>query len=199
VLPLVLSGACHEIRSIAIRRCADYSPWGPDVMTRYGFRLQKETFERQVAAGRITLFSSLWQSVDMIAYGLGWNIVEENEEKAPCISTRHREGQNIRIVAGEVGGFRHRVSAKSTAGQTISIDVQGYIQPEGNDEQPQLAVQIDGGPSCEMTIKGELVSAQGSLMTSSARMINALPRIMQSNPGLVSLSDLPNMSAYQAV
>src|SRR5690606_24328931 len=51
VLPLVLSGACHEIRSIAIRRCADYSPWGPDVMTRYGFGLQKETFERQVAAG----------------------------------------------------------------------------------------------------------------------------------------------------
>lgn len=199
LLPIVLSGACHEVRSIAIRRCADYSPWGPDVMARYGFGLKKEEFERQVATGRITLFASLWQSLDMMVHALGWDIVEEKEEKSPWISTRNRQGSNVRIAPREVCGFRHQVSAENAAGQTISIEVQGYIQPEGEEEQPQLSVRIDGGPSCEMIINGELVSAQGSLMTSSARMINALPRIMQAEPGLASLSDLPIMSAYRAV
>jgi hypothetical protein len=112
LLPLLLTGVCAEVNAIEVRRRSDFSKWGQDVMTRYGFGLAPAEFERQTREGRVVLFKNLWQSVHMLADELRWDIGGSEELKQPHVSARPRRGDHMRIDAGTVGGFIHTVETR---------------------------------------------------------------------------------------
>lgn len=193
LLPVFMTGACARVESVEMKRVSDFSGWGPDVMRRYGFGLRTPAFDAGVASGEIGLFKALWQSADMIAATLGWNIVGEKEWKEPILSDRVRRGAHVSVEPGEVGGFRHAVQLEDDRGRYVRIEVHGLIDPKGPQELPSNTVTLAGQPGMKLTLEGEICTAAGALAASSARMVNAISRLSQSQPGLRTTTDLPTV------
>lgn len=191
VIPLVFTGCCSRVQAINFRRKADYSKWGPDVMKRYGFGLTPEEFAKAAEAGEITLFKSLWQSAYFVARELRWPIIEQLEEKRPIISARDRKGEHVRVTAGTVGGFSHRVTMVSDNGCRLDLEVIGHLDPDGPEEEPGMALEIAGSSGMRVEISGEVLTGAGSMTSSSARMVNSMEPLRAARPGLRTTADLP--------
>ncbi|RIK87318.1 MAG: hypothetical protein DCC69_04300 [Hyphomicrobiales bacterium] len=191
VVPLMFTGCCSHVRSINFRRRADYSKWGPDVMRRYGFGLTPQEFGKATEAGAITLFKALWQSAHFVARELRWQVVGQEEEKRPLISDRARQGEHVRIAAGTVGGFSHRVTLLCEDGRRLDMEVVGHLEPSGPDEEPGMAIEIAGSSGMRVEIGGEVLTGAGSMTSSSARMVNSIEPLAAARPGLRTTADLP--------
>jgi|SRR5690554_506478 len=194
VIPLTFTGCCSQVQSINFKRRADYSKWGPDVMKRYGFGLSETDFERAAKSGEITLFKSLWQSAYFIARELGWSVTEEYESKHPIISTRNRQGEYVRVLAGTVGGFSHCVTLVFDNERRLVLEVVGYLDPAGPNEAPEMTIDIVGNSTMRVEVSGEVLSGAGSMTSSSARMVNSIEPLTATMPGLRSPADLPLVS-----
>lgn len=191
VLPLTFSGACADVSVVKFRRCADFSKWGPAVLKKFGFGLSPEIFSERIKAGEIALFGSLWQSAKFIAHELRWPIIETEEFKRPLISDRERNAEHMRVAAGSVGGFSHRVVIYSTSLRSIDIEVIGFVDPAGDQEQPGMSVEIIGDPQMRIDIGGDVLQSSGALVSSSARMVNSIGPLLTAPPGLRTTADLP--------
>lgn len=197
ILPIVLTGGSHKVERIRIIRTSDFSLWGPSVLRRYGFGSSPEAFGERLATGSLTLFANLWQSFDMICAALDWEPSEIGEERQPFVSDRQRAGEHLMVQSGEIGGFRHRIFGRCDQLE-LDIEVRGFIEPQGDDERSALSVRIHGEPKSEFILSGELTQARGSLLSSAARVVNAIPHALDAPAGLVSLADLPHMAAFLA-
>lgn len=190
-VPLMLTGCCAQVRSIDFRRRADYSVWGPDVMKRYGFGLTQQAFDQANQAGQITLFKALWQSAWFVARELRWTVTDQHEDKRPIISTRDRQGRHVRVEAGTVGGFSHRVTLICEEDRRLTLGVDGYLDPSGADEEPGMVTELSGNSSMRVEISGDVLTGVGSMTSSSARMVNSIGPLAAAAPGLRSTADLP--------
>lgn len=191
LLPMVLTGSCSHVQSVDFKRRADYSRWGADVMRRYGFGLTPHEFQKATEEGQITLFTSLWQSAYFIARQLRWPVAAEHESKRPIISSRHRQGECVRVAPGTVGGFSHSVTLVSDNERRINLEVVGYLDPSGGGEEPGMSVDIGGTPTMHLEVGGDILSSAGSMTSSSARMVNSIEPLTTLSPGLRSTADLP--------
>lgn len=198
VLPIAVTGGCHRITAIELTRVSDFTPWGQSVFARYGLGASPDEFRRGIEAGEIHLFSNLWQSLDMITAALGWELPESEEEREPYTSDRPRRGTEVEIASGQVGGFRHCISESHPDGRCVGLEVRGFVDPKGEEESPMLNLRIVGEPGAEVIFRGEIVAAKGSLLTSCARLINAIPFVSAAPAGLVGLNDLPAMAAFRS-
>jgi len=198
VVPLVLSGGLHRIRRLRVLRVSDFSPWGASVLQRYGFGLSEAAFQERLGRNELKLFATLWQSLDMLASALGWDLPESGEEKAGVVSARRRGNGSLTVEPGQIGGFRHRIFARREGGPEITLEAQGYLGPEGEAERPRLAIEFDGEPSGRLELSGEAAEARGSLLASAARVVNAVPTAIAAPAGLLTLAQVPPTPAYRA-
>ena len=191
LVPLVLTGACASVDIIKIRRRTDFTKWGQDVMTRYGFGLTQAEFDQQAFAGSVVLFKNLWQSVHMLVDELRWDIQENHEVKQPHISTRPRRGDFMMIESGTVGGFLHRVSVVCDGNKKIEIEVEGFVDPQGLEEESSLTMDLLGNPNISVNLGGDLLNGAGVMAATSATMVNILSSLKGISPGLKSIAELP--------
>jgi 4-hydroxy-tetrahydrodipicolinate reductase len=70
----------------------------------------------------------------------------------------------------------------------ISLDLQMYVGAES----PRDHVLIDGNPPIDMTITGGVA---GDVAT-AAIVVNAIPKMLAARPGLLTMSDLPLVHAF---
>jgi 4-hydroxy-tetrahydrodipicolinate reductase len=197
VLPIVVSGAVDRIRTLRVLRVSDFSPWGRSVLERYGFGLAASEFDARLRLGRLKLFATLWQSLDMLMAALDWPLPETGEEKDGIVSRRRRSNGELGVEPGQIGGFRHRIFARSPGGPSIELEARGFLEPVGDEERPRLVIDIDGEPSGRVELSGELATARGSLLASAARVVNAAPGVIAAPPGLLTLAQVPPMPVYR--
>lgn len=190
LLPLLLTGACAEVRAIEVSRRSDFSKWGQDVMTRYGFGLAPSEFEHQTREGRVVLFKNLWQSLHMLADELHWEITGSEELKQAHVSKRQRRSDHLSIDAGTVGGFIHRVESTCGSGRRIRIQVEGFLEPQGPAEEPALEIRLSGRPDISLSVGGDLLHGAGVMASTSATMVNVMGSLHRTTPGLKSVADL---------
>lgn len=197
-LPIAIAGGCHLVTEIEISRVTDLSPWGPGSLGPFGFGESREDFHRRVADGELGLFAELWQSIDLIAAALGWELPESGEEKECHVTDRLRRGAKMEVSEGRVHGIEHRMWSRHSDGRRISVDFKAFIDPQEEAEMPRTHIRVRGEPGIEVAFGGDLLSARGALLTTCARMVNAIPHVIQGPPGLLSLADIPLMAPYRS-
>ena len=190
ILPLFMTGACSEVSTIRFRRRADFSKWGLATAAIFGFGLTPQEFERQKSDGKILFFRNLWQSAHLIARELSWPVESTEEFKSPMISDRERNGAYMQVPAGTVGGFTHRVVIHSTQSRSIDLAVSGIMDPKGDDEKLEVYVEIEGNPQLRLDIQGDVLLSSGSVVGTSARVINTIGPLRMAKPGLRTTADL---------
>ncbi len=185
-LPLGLTAICQRVDHISVTRVIDASTRRGPFQTKIGCGMTVEQFQAKMAAGRMG-HVGLAQSVAMVFHSLGRKLVRFDTTVEPLISDRLIKTSHVEVHPGQVKGLRQLAQAYSDEGEFMALTFVAAL--EASDEGD--LVQITGKQDLEVRLKG----TNGDIGT-VAIVVNAIPRVRQAPPGLVTMADLPIVTAW---
>lgn len=187
-LPITLTGVCKHVESIKVTRVMNSSKRRASYQKKIGTGLTPEEFRKMINERKITGHVGLSESIAMIAAALGW-ILDEIKElpPEPIITEREIITSYTTIKPGHVCGLKN-IAHGIKAGRPIII--LEFISHAAVEEEYD-AISIDGEPKVYEKIVGGIHGDIGTV----AMVINMIPKVLNANPGLVTMKDLSLPSA----
>lgn len=184
--PLFMTGVCQQVKKIKAVRVQDASPRRGPFQKKIGAGCTLEEFNELVAAGTLK-HVGLPESIAMIASGLGWGLDEITESIEPVVTRNRVETDSLKVEPGQAAGVRQVGRGIRARDELITLEFEAYVgAPESYD-----AVYITGTPNLEVVIRG---GTHGDIAT-AAITVNCIHRVMDAPPGLLTMKDLPIVSA----
>ncbi len=186
--PIVMTGVCENVEKIKVARIQDARPRRLPFQKKIGAGCTLTEFEALKASDKLR-HVGLEESAGMIAAAMGWKIDEYTETINPIIAERDISSDYITAKRGQAAGVEQVASAKMNGKEIIRMEFRAYLgAPDSHD-----TVYITGTPNVEVTVKG---GVPGDIAT-AAMVVNAIPRVVNAPPGLVTMKDLPIISAMR--
>lgn len=186
-LILALTGTCESVDSIKAARINDLSPFGHAVMEEQGVGISQSEFDSRMADGTLAGHVGFPESINMIADGLGIKLDKIEQTKAPIISNTDRESKYAKVAKGTLAGVRQQGFGYSDGKLVIEMDHPQQILPHMEDIATGDYIEIKGVPDINLKINPEIPGGIGTY----AMCINMIPHVINSEPGLVTMLDLP--------
>ena len=184
--PLVMTGVCQQVKRIKAVRVQDARPRRGPFQKKIGAGCTLEEFKKRVANGALRHIG-LAESIAMIASGLGWELDDITESIEPVIAKTQVKTNFVTVVPGQAAGVRQVGRGIKGGEDLITLEFEASVgAPESYD-----AVYITGTPNMEVTIKG---GTHGDIAT-IAMVVNSIHRVIDAPPGLITMKDLPIVSA----
>ena len=187
LLIAALTGACARVESIHARRVNDLSPYGPTVLTAQGVGLGPEAFRRGVAEGRVVGHVGFEQSLALLAAALGWDIERIEESREAIVSRVRRETPFAVVEPGQAAGCLHTAVAFRAGKPAITLVHPQQVRPELEDVETGDAIEIAGEPPVRLAGSPEIPGGAATI----ALAVNAIPRVLDAPPGLLTPLDVP--------
>jgi len=187
-LPLILTSVCQDVRNVKVTRIVDASKRRLPLQKKIGAGISVREFEERVSAGTIG-HVGLRESARMIADALGWELDDISEDIEPVVARKDIQTQFLRVGEGMVAGIRQTVRCIAGGEGAIFLELQMRVDAE----DPHDSVVIDGNPPVDMTIRGGIHGDSATV----AMVVNAIPRVLASRPGLITLRDLPILACVK--
>jgi 4-hydroxy-tetrahydrodipicolinate reductase len=185
-LPIALTSACAAVKSIEVERVQDARIRRLPFQRKVGAGLTMDEFQRQLAAGAIG-HVGFAQSIAMLADALGWKLDRVTEEVVPRMSDADVSNGAIPVARGQVAGIVQHGIGYRKGKPLISLHMEAYVgAPETYD-----AIRISGTPPLSVRIDG----IHGDVAT-AALVVNAIPRVLDADPGLRTMRDLELPSLF---
>jgi hypothetical protein len=187
-LPIVLTAPCTEIRRIRVTRIMYSGNRRSSFQKKIGTGLSREEFEKNIVDGKITGHVGLIESVAMLSQATGLQ-VDEIKELPPeaIISDMERSTTFTDIKKGNVAGLRSVAIGTRNGKNVITLE----FVSNANVKRPYDEVEIDGEPPIKERIQHGVHGDVGTV----GMLFNAIPKVLNSSPGLVTMLDLPLASA----
>lgn len=186
--PLVMTGVCEEIKQIKVVRMQDASHRRLPFQQKIGAGKTVEEFQELVESGALR-HVGLPESIAMIAGGLNWRLSEITEQIEPVIAEKEVKNELLTVPPGKVAGVRQIGYGWSNGEAVITLDFQAYVGARDCYD----AVYITGTPSMEVVIKG---GVNGDTAT-VAMVVNSIPRVLGAQAGLLTMRDVPIVTAWR--
>jgi 4-hydroxy-tetrahydrodipicolinate reductase len=184
--PLFMTGVCQQVKRVKVVRVQDASPRRGPFQKKIGAGCTLEEFKKLVAAGTLK-HVGLPESIAMIASGLGWKLDEITESIEPVIAEARVKTNFVTVEPGQASGVRQVGRGIRAGEELITLEFEACVgAPESYD-----AVYITGTPNLEVVIKG---GTHGDIAT-AAMVVNSVHRVIDAPSGLVTMKDLPMVSA----
>jgi 4-hydroxy-tetrahydrodipicolinate reductase len=184
--PLAMTAVCQEVKKIRSVRIQDASPRRLPFQKKIGAGRTLAEFRRLVKSGEIR-HVGLPESIAMIAAGLGWKLDRITESIGPIVAAKAVRSRFLAVPAGRAAGVKQIGRGFCRGKEAITLEFQAYLGAEASYD----AVYIKGLPDMEVVIKG---GTHGDIATASM-VVNSVPRILEASPGLVTMKDIPLVSA----
>jgi 4-hydroxy-tetrahydrodipicolinate reductase len=180
--PLAMTAVCQVVERIKAVRIQDARTRRLPFQKKIGAGCTQEEFQKLVDA-RTIRHVGLEESMVMIAAGLGWELDEVTETIEPVVAKAHVQSEYITVEPGQVAGVRQVGRGFRNGEEVITLEFEAALgAPESYD-----AVYITGTPNLEVVIRG---GTPGDIAT-TAMVVNAAHRVVDAQPGLVTMKDLP--------
>jgi hypothetical protein len=198
ILPLTVSGLCEKWEEIRILEIINYATYNqPEVLFEtMGFGKPLDHTSLLLAPGSITF---AWGgTIRLLADGLGVELEEirETHERRPAIKPI-KIGDRV-VEPGTMAALRFEVQGIVDGRPAIVVEHVTRLDDDLAPEWPQskgcYRVVIKGTPAirCELQFEDEKGDhAVGGVLLTATRLVNAIPAVCQSKPGLLSALDLP--------
>jgi len=195
-LPITITGICKEVKSIKVTRMMYSGNRRVSYQKKIGTGMTPEEFKRMIDEGKITGHVGLEESISMIAAALGWELDEiEVLPPEPVISDVQVETWTdltkqtpfIRVKLGQVCGLKSVAHGVKGGERVITLEFISHA----NVKKPYESVTIKGEPDVHEKIIG---GVHGDIGTESM-IVNSIPKVLNAQPGLVTMKDLPPPSA----
>jgi hypothetical protein len=187
-IAIAASGVCQDVKHIKVTRIVEAGERRLQLQRKVGAGLTVAEFEEK-AAKREIRHVGLEESATMVAHALGWQLDKVEETIEPVVAEKPLKSQFVEVKEGQVSGI-HQVARGFKGGQELIVL---HLYMHIGAENPGDSVVIEGTPDIELTIKG----IHGDLAT-AAMAVNAVPKVVNAPPGLVTMKDLPLVCASLA-
>jgi hypothetical protein len=186
-LPIMLTVACERVESVAVTRIQDARRRRLPFQQKIGAGLSLEQFWREVDRGSIRHIG-LAESISMIADALAWQLDRITDEVKPRLAETTVASEFLAVDPGYVSGIVQDGVGYRHGTPVISMHMEAYLgASESYDE-----VRVQGVPNLTLRIPG---GVPGDIATASI-VVNSIPRVLSSRPGLQTMKDLPVPSYY---
>jgi 2,4-diaminopentanoate dehydrogenase len=183
-LPLTLSAASQRVDHVSVERVQDAGRRRLPLMRKVGVGISVAEFEgRRATIGHI----GLPESLSLVAEGLGWELDATKRTLEPVIAERPAQFGTIAVEPGQVLGIHETVRGYVGGEERVVLDLRMYAGAP----DPHDAVEIKGIPDLRLRVEG----LHGDLAT-AAVAVNAVASVMRARPGLLTMRDLPLVSAF---
>jgi 2,4-diaminopentanoate dehydrogenase len=186
-LVLAMTGACEQVDHIQATRVNDLSPFGPAVMKGQGVGVSVDEFSQGVSDGNIVGHVGFPESIRMIADGIGWNVEKIGENREAIVSTTQRKTGHVEVASGDVAGCRQTGIGYVEGDRKIEMVHPQQILPELEGVETGDFIHIKGTPDISLSIKPEIPGGTGTI----AMCVNMIPQVINAEPGMVTMLDLP--------
>ncbi len=188
--PLFMTGVCQDIKRIKAVRIQDASSRRIPFQKKIGAGTTIEEFNELVESGTLR-HVGIPESIGMIAAGLGWDLDKITESIEPIIAETEVRSDYVTVAPGQAAGVKQLGHGYQNGEELITLEFQACLGAES----PHDAVYIKGTPDVEVVIKG---GVHGDLAT-AAMVVNAIPKVITSPPGFISMKDLPLVSVIPSI
>jgi len=183
-LPVTLTGVCTRVDDITITRQMDAATRRIPFQKKIGAGLTVDEFRKKIDDHEITGHVGLEQSILFIADALGWDLDEiKVEDVQPVVLDHDAQSDAIKVPKGYNAGTMQKAYGIAKGKPLITMDFKAYIgAPEEFD-----SVKINGEPPINEKTTPCVHGDYGTI----AMLANNIPAVINSEPGLKTMKDLP--------
>jgi 4-hydroxy-tetrahydrodipicolinate reductase len=125
----------------------------------------------------------LRESLALLAHALSWKIAAPTETAEVLVAERPIRTSHFDVQPGQTCGIHQRITAHTQDGRQLTLDLRMFL-----DADPAYdAVTVEGTPRIQLRIPGGVAGDQATV----AALVNVIPRLLETPPGLRLLTDLP--------
>jgi len=188
-LPIALTAPCESIRTIRITRRMNAATRRIPFQKKVGAGMTRAEFQAAIRDKRISGHVGLEQSVAMLADAVGWKLDRVEIGKVePVIAEKVTNEGYVRIPAGRVAGVKQSARGLARGQPLIELNFMAYVGSEEEYDQ----VKIDGTPPVNCRISPCVHGDHGTV----AMLVNMVPKVVSSPPGLYTMKDMQLPSAF---
>lgn len=181
-LALVMSGICQDVRAVRCQRVQNASTRRQPLQKKIGSGLTIEEFQDLVDK-KLVRHVGLYESVTMIAEGLGWRLDEVQETTLPEIAERPVKTDYFEVAPGRVTGVNQLGKGIMGGEEVVTLSLRMYLDAEDQRDE----IQIEGTPNVDLVLRG---GTHGDRAT-TALVVNTARRVVAAPPGVITMKDLP--------
>jgi len=185
-LPLKLTAICQEVDHISVTRVMNASERREPFQKKIGSGMTEAAFMQKMEEGRMG-HVGLPESVGMIFDTLGREMVKYESTVEPVIADVLTKTDFFEVEPGFVKGLKQVARGSASDGEFVVLTfIAALEQGEAGD-----TVEIKGVPDLVVKLQG----TNGDL-TTVAIAVNAVRRVHEATPGLMTMRDLPIVTAW---
>jgi hypothetical protein len=187
-LVITLTAPCQRVDKIEAMRVMNAASRRLPFQKKIGAGLTIQEFKEKIESKGITGHVGLEQSINMISNALAWKldkIVAEPVE--PVVAKKDTQSESIKVRAGEVAGLKQKAKGVMKGKEAIVLNFQAYV---GAKEEFD-SIEIEGIPNVKQKIQPCVHGDIGTI----AMVVNAIPKVINAEAGLLTMKDLPVPSA----
>jgi 4-hydroxy-tetrahydrodipicolinate reductase len=192
-LLLTATGVCWDIEAVRGRRVVDVVGFGENIHLRLGIGYTPDDFERGHADGSIAGHVGFPESIEMVCERLGLSLdgpVEETFE--PFVAETPAPTKYGQVDRGRTEGFVQRAVGTVGGEARIQLELVLHLRPSSAGFEPSDSIEIDGIHPVRLTLE----PGMDAILATSAQLVNCIPVVLNSSPGLLSVKDLPPTTAW---
>ncbi|UCE83449.1 MAG: dihydrodipicolinate reductase [Deltaproteobacteria bacterium] len=187
-LPLVMTGVCRDVKQVTVERIQDAQFRRVPFQEKIGAGLSVQQFKDKVKAGNLR-HVGLTESMHLIAAGVGWRLDRTEDIVEPVIASQPVTTGNRTIEAGKALGVNQIGRGYTNDKELITLVFRATI----GEPEPRDRILIRGTPDIDLSIKQGI---NGDTAT-CAIIVNAIPVVIQSPPGLRTMADISPISFFK--
>ncbi len=187
LLVIIMTGCMIDVEHIEAKRVNSLSPFGPTVMHEQGVGFTLDAFNKAVKDGTMAGHVGFNESIAMIAEAIGWKVEKFEQQMKPIVTTVDRKSPYGFAKAGDVAGVN--MTGQGHVDGKVKIDMihPQQIEPEMEGTHTGDYVTIQGTPPINLANKPEVDGGLGTI----AMCVNMIPQVINAEPGLRTMIDLP--------
>ena len=185
-LPLNLTAICQRVDRIDVTRCMNASLRRGPFQAKIGSGMTVENFNAKMATGRMGHIG-LPESMGMVFHTVGRNLVRFESNVEPVIADFPVRTDFFEVQPGQVSGLKQVARGYTSEDEFMTLTfIAALDETEDGD-----TIRISGKPDLEVMLKG----TNGDIAT-VAIAVNAMRRVCEAQPGLVTMRDLPIVTIW---
>jgi len=182
-LVIVLTTPAVEVKSIKVERLIDATKRRGPFQKKIGAGLTVEEFKEAISKKIISGHVGLEVSIGLIASALGWKLDKiEVGEVEPVISDKEVITPYVKVTPGKVAGLKQVAKGIVNGEPKITLEFKAYVGAPGEYD----AITIDGTPVIKEKIEPCIHGDYGT----AGVIINLIPKVLNSPPGLITMKDI---------
>ena len=187
-LPVAASAVCREVRKIRIERIQDATPRRLPFRQKIGAGLSLDEFSKRAAEKKIR-HVGITESMHMVAARLGWDLDRTQDTVEPVVAEEDVFGEGWTVAAGLAAGVNQIGRGCVGEHEVLTLVFRAAV----GEKDPRDRVSFDGVPGFDVTIPGGI---NGDVAT-CAVVANAVPVVVDAQPGLRTMVDIPPVSFWR--